>query len=61
MQRILIITNGPLTRRVSNFIQFAPAGLEIECKPMERNIAGTKLEGFWVDEYIGELKGESDE
>jgi hypothetical protein len=50
VSKTLIVTNGPLTSRAINYIQFAPLGHVLVCRPVEEKISGVSVTSFILDE-----------
>ena len=50
MSKTLIVTNGQLSKRTIDHIQFAPLDHVIECRPIEAKVSGKKVTAFILDE-----------
>lgn len=58
---ILIISNGQLSLRARNFIQYAPTGMSITVNQTDNSLAGYSIDSVIIDDPIAELTRGKDE
>ena len=58
---IFIISNGQLSLRARNFIQYAPTGMSITVKQTDNSLAGYSIDSVIIDDPIAKLTGGNDE